>query len=280
MPAIEQKFKALALPASIIVLVLVTWACALPVTPEPDETSAYETAVDGMYDLMLDLDLPEHFNAGNDQEVVRQGDEFDVNQYFNVLTSLSMEPGYTLDYVYDAYGGNGSPVLYAREAGMERYATFTEFEKTFAGMGNEAEWAFLQQGYLAHVIPADTEEGYFQMAVLYLLGDQFYLQWHANYDDDIVVCDQGHLEKALAEYVEWIAEHDPDDEKDILRGVKNLSLEPEVTLREGVAEVSLVYFTKWGGVFRVTYEISREGPHNIVEVKQENLYEYECGIMF
>jgi hypothetical protein len=279
MGTFKNKLRTAALVASVAALVCASWACNLPVEPEPDAPSDCEITVDGMYDLILGLELPEHFDAW-DQEAVRNGTEFDVNQYFDILTSLSMEPGYTLDYVYDAYGGNGYPVLYTRADGMQRYATFSEYQQAADGLAGEDAQALLQQGYLAHVIPEDTEDGYFQMAVLYLLGEQFYLLWHANYDDDIIVCDQDHLEKALEDYVMWIVEYDPGDAEDILEGVEDVSLEPEVLLREDVAEVSLVYFTKWGGVYRVTYEISREKPYPIVETNLENLYEYDCGIMF
>ena len=281
MNAVKKRFKGIAFPAWIALLVCVSWACSLPLRPEQEQPSECEITVNGMYDLILELELPEHFSAwGSDEEIVRQGTEFDVNQYFTVLTSLSMEPGYRLDYVYDAYGGNGSPVLYARSDDMEPYATFSEYQKALEGLAGAEEQALLQQGYLAHVIPEDTEEGYFQMAVLYLLGDQFYLQWHANYDDDLIVCDQGHLEEVLEDYVMWIVEYDPDIIENILEGVEEESLEPEITLKEDMAEVSLVFFTKWGGVYRVTYEISREQPYQIEQTDLENLFEYDCGIMF
>src|SRR5215207_5299590 len=32
----------------------------------------------------------------------KQGDEFDVNQYFDILTHVSMREGYALDYVYQS----------------------------------------------------------------------------------------------------------------------------------------------------------------------------------
>ncbi len=281
MNAVEKRFKGIAFPAWIALRVCVSWACSLPLKSEEEDPSDCKITVNGMYDLILELDLPEHFDAWeDDQEIVRQGTEFDVNQYFTVLTSLSMEPGYRLDYVYDAYGGNGSPVLYARPDDVEPYATFSEYQRALDGLAGAEVQTLLQQGYLAHVIPEDTEEGYFQMVVLYLLGDQFYLQWHANYDDDLIVCDQEHLEEVLEEYVMWIAEYDPDDTEDILAGVEEVSLEPAITLKEDVAEVSLVFFTKWGGVYRAMYEISREQPYRIEQTDLENLFEYDCGIMF
>ena len=57
------------------------------------------------------------------------------------------------------------------------------------------------------------------------------------------------------------------------------NIEPAVTLTGDSAIVEVVIFTKWGGFFRQTYTISRSFPHTF-EVKEENLVEYDCGIMF
>jgi hypothetical protein len=57
------------------------------------------------------------------------------------------------------------------------------------------------------------------------------------------------------------------------------NIEPTVTLTHDSAIVEVVIFTKWGGFFRRTYTISRSFPHTI-DMKEENLVPYECGIMF
>jgi len=47
-----------------------------------------------------------------------------------------------------------------------------------------------------------------------------------------------------------------------------------------IAIVEVITFTKWGGFYRETYTISREVPHRIMDIKQENLVPYDCGIAF
>ena len=44
---------------------------------------------------------------------IKQGDEFNVNEYFKVLPHLSMQDGYLLDYVYQVDGLGAYPILYA-----------------------------------------------------------------------------------------------------------------------------------------------------------------------
>lgn len=50
-------------------------------------------------------------------------------------------------------------------------------------------------------------------------------------------------------------------------------------LTQNTAIVELVTFTKWGGFYRTTYIFDRSFPHNIIDVKKENLVPYDCGIV-
>ncbi len=58
----------------------------------------------------------------------KNGSEFDVSQFFTVLEHLSMESGYTLDYVYRFDGMGGSPVLYARPLNQVPYGSSADLE--------------------------------------------------------------------------------------------------------------------------------------------------------
>lgn len=55
---------------------------------------------------------------------------------------------------------------------------------------------------------------------------------------------------------------------------------PVVALEGDTARVEVVTFTKWGGFYRYTYTIHREFPHTILDLEQENLVPYDCGVMF
>ena len=107
------------------------------------------------------------------------GERFDVNEYFTVLTHLAPEAGYVLDYVYFAPGGDGLPKVYARQEGERPFATYSEYEK--AGV----------EDYLSNIQVDGTAEGYYELAVLSIMGEQFYLSWHAEYNDWEVVSSKG-----------------------------------------------------------------------------------------
>ena len=51
--------------------------------------------------------------------------------------------------------------------------------------------------YLAYVETDGTDEGYFQLVLLHLLGEGFDIYWHAAYGDLAVVCERAATEKAI-----------------------------------------------------------------------------------
>lgn len=198
---------------------------------------------------------------------VKQGGEFDANDYFKVLTHVSMQEEYALDYVYQTDFLGSLPLLYARPVDQEPYVSMKDVPEG-TELGN----------FRDHLEIEDVEQGYFEYVVLSTMARQFYLVWHANYNDAEIVCNQ----EAADAIVDEINAGDFGTEMDAkqkaqVRAMTNI--EPAVTLTQDSAIVEVVIFTKWGGFFRQTYTISRSFPHTI-EMEEENLVEYDCGIMF
>lgn len=267
-----------------------------------------QKTVNGMYELISNLDIPENLMSLDYGKAIRwQGDEFDVNEYFNILTSIRMKPGYTLDYVYLAMLGNGSPILYARPINAKRYTTFLEYQQAILKSGDEQGFFWSRLGDMMHdntpadfdmkeedyqrlkqqpfdyIVSDNSQHAYFQWVLLHVLGEQFYLKWHANYDDDVVACSNEHLQQVFEKYNDWSMARNSFNEiaDDLALATKDVSFEPEVVRKNGSAEVTLIVFSKWGGLDRVTYEIHLNGRHTfITEKKREKLYEYQTGIRF
>jgi hypothetical protein len=209
-------------------------------------------------------DVPQHlFDTGK-----KQGDEFDVNRYFDVLTHLSIQQGYILDYVYQNDSLGGYPLLYPRPVDQAPYASTADIPENL-------EWPDFQE----YLDVEDTEQGYFDYVVMDIMANQFYLFWHANYNDTQIVCNRAEVNDIIASASSGdfgIAMDLPAQTK--ARTMRNI--EPVVRLTGDVAIVEVVTFTKWGGFYRFTYTISREVPHKIIDLKQENLVPYDCGIAF
>ncbi|MBN1450805.1 MAG: hypothetical protein JW963_07305 [Anaerolineales bacterium] len=253
---------------AIVALIAATLACQAvfpnrTVSETPD-LGCHE-AITAVNELRSGLTFPQYFSQENP---AKQGGEFDPNRYFEAFTHLQMQDGYVLDYVYHQDGMGGYPLLYARPVDQAPYVNETEYA---AAPG--------QPDYLAFVIPQDSPEGYFEFAAFAMLANQFYLDWHANYNDWQVLCSQDEVESI-------IQDHSGQDtfgipmtaaQKRGARAIKDP--QPSVELTAETATVKILVFTDWGGFYRRTMTI-RRADHFILDEQDEPLVEYDCGIMF
>jgi hypothetical protein len=208
--------------------------------------------------------IPEHLSTTG----AKQGDEFDVNQYFDVLTHISMQEGYALDYVYQNDSLGGYPLLYPRPVDQAPYVSTADIPQNMA-------WPDFQE----FVDVEDTEQGYFEYVVLDIMANQFYLFWHANYNDSLIVCNRQQLYDIVAQVSSGDFGNTMEaDQQAKARTLKNIP--PIVRLTGDSAVVEIVTFTKWGGFYRQTYTISREVPHTIIDIQPENILPYDCGVAF
>jgi hypothetical protein len=196
---------------------------------------------------------------------IRPSGAFDVQQYFSVLDRLSMEAGYLLGFVYcqdPPPPVGGSPRLYARQADQEPFTACTEVPEPAA--------------YLRHIETDGSEEGFFQLALLKVVAEQFYLYWHANYDDDRVICSQEAMETLFRT---CCGPGRPLSSTQIA-AARGIDATPNVEFGKDSVTVKLVTFTKWGGFFRETFEMDRDFPHAPLVQRKELLVEYQVGIIF
>jgi hypothetical protein len=253
----------------IVALLLLTLWMAAPAAaqddplPPPDLSAVCHNAVTGMTALTANRRLPDHLMQDNP---VKTANDFDVNAYFTVLDHLAVEDGYFLDYVYQYDFMGGHPVLYTLPDDQPPFETYADY------MASLAPSERTQVSYLDRIVTDDTPEGYVQMVVLDVMGAQFYLHWHAGYNDFQVICDDHMLASLLA------ADNGFGDS--IQQSARLLDVTPTVTLDEDVTHVEFTGFTKWGGFYRATLTVSRSYPREIYEGSAENVVEYDCGVMF
>jgi len=241
-----------------------TLACSLiERTPAPAET-AWQATVDALVALRSGLGLPEHLRSDSP---VRHPDDFDTNAYFSVLKHLSMAPGYVLDYVYYMDGMGGHPVLYARPAEQAPYAAYDDYAAAVGGRPDP-------HAYLAHVQADGTAESYLELALLRTMAGQFYLYWHAGYNDTTLVCSWEAAEALIADNAFGMSMPKRDR-----AAVRRLDFEPQVELRDEAAVVRVVTFTKWGGFFEDTFSFRRDSPHTLLDLESDELVPYDCGVM-
>ena len=248
----------------LCILMLFSQACqSLAPSRSGTMISACSTIVSEMNRLQAGS-LPDHLLTTGQ----KRGDELDVNGYFTTLTHISMREGFALDYVYQNDDLGGYPLLYPRPVDQAPYLSTKDLPEG-------TEWPEFRD----YLEVEDTEQGYFDYVVMDIMANQFYLFWHANYNDSQIVCNR----QQLYDIVEQVSSGDfgtamdPAQQAEA-RTLRNIA--PVVRLTADTALVEVVTFTKWGGFYRLTYTISRETSPTIVDVKQENILEYDCGVMF
>jgi hypothetical protein len=201
---------------------------------------------------------------------IRWRTDFNVNQYFTVLNRLSPEPGWTLDYVYAYSQLGGSPVLYARRIWSVPILTHSAYRnaKPETDIGEQPE-------FLRHVRADGTPVGFVQLAVLHIMANQFYLFWHANYNDERILHERSQLEALLGKQA--VFKKPTAEEKHKARSV---DLQPVVEMLDASVRVSLLTWTDWGGLYRKTFTFSREFPHQLQKTEKEKVVSYFCGVVF
>jgi hypothetical protein len=222
--------------------------------------------------------------ASNSQ---KGGGEFDVMDYFPVLKHLSMEKDYLLDYVYVNDGSGGLPVLFTRAKEQVPFSIFDEYAAASQNVTrpeNDLSLIWLveekQNGvfnYGNKIKVQDSNEGYFEYTILQIIGSQFYLYWHANYNDARIVCVPDELE---------IVFKDIDNPKyaavdgNFKASARALDLQPVIEVNGNSVVVKVVVFSKWGGFSRYIFTIDRAAPHSVTGYNKETLLEYQCGLVF
>jgi len=218
---------------------------------------------------------------GDTYDGPRQPGWLDPMNFFTVLTHLAMREDEVLDYVYYAVL-DGGPALYVRPrraAPLPGIEAYRNLQAAWSDTCPPGLGAVSENAWLSHVALDGAPESYVEFALLYVLGEQFYLGWHLNYDDEYPVASRAGLDRALAlADTTWNC-----DVKSVRRGVERLEsadFRPTVTHEDGSVVVTLWIFSKWGGLSRDRIGILDGSSAHVVTRVSETMVPYDCGIMF
>jgi len=256
----------------IIAIVLSISSFSSCTTTSQSDSQQLQQTVDSLSSLQNKQGFPDHLNSLFTEEPVKREGDFDVNEYFNVLTHISMESGYVLDWVYCANGMGGVPVLYSRKVEQSPYLKYSDFEQAvFAGI--------LEDDYLKMLserIRVDgTAEGYFEFFLLAIMGTQFYRFWHSHYGDVTVICDRSGLDKVM----EKINEYEVGGLSLISKiRLKFINFKPLIRFKEDIVMVKVIVYAPFFGFFKDEIEIKKDFPHEIIDREIDNLIEYSIPV--
>ncbi|MGD9782478.1 MAG: hypothetical protein AB7V14_10050 [Kiritimatiellia bacterium] len=212
---------------------------------------------------------------------VLPADRFDVDRYFSVLDALKPAEGYALDWVYCNRGSGGYPVLYARAADAAPIADFVAYaaQATNDLPANADARDFLRYGYLEKIQAEDSPKGFFQLAVLRLLGDRFQLYWHEYYNEIHLVCSRDGWEKRLARERERGKPYEAPP-KAFAAAAKKLDFAPRIRMADDRVDVGVVAYRPFGGLVRYDFTFSRTYPHRLLKQSRTVLREHKQRFAF
>ena len=197
----------------------------------------------------------------------RTGAEFNPNTYLDILTHLSLLQGYVLDFTYDYQEGlGGHPCLYARPANDSPFETMTEHQ------------AWERKHNVSDFLVSDgTPESFFELVVFREVANQFYLYWHAAYNDLRIITEKSEIIKIVTTLDELGPVKFDSAQAEIAMALDPV---PRIELTETSASVVYCTFTQWGG-FSIQQEVfSKVHPHLLLCSEVLHTAKYNCGIVF
>jgi hypothetical protein len=166
-------------------------------------------------------------------------------------------------------------MLYAQAANSPPYASLRDYRAARPECFQSGEKP-PDCDYMQYVKTDGSELGYLQWILLDVMGRQFYLHWHANYNDSTPVATEEAVDSTITRISEYCTPLDK-KQKTILN---ILDPTPEVRIGADTVTVRVVWFTKFGGFIETRQTLNRAFPHTILEGGYRNLLDYECGIVF
>ncbi|MBN1310956.1 MAG: hypothetical protein JXB30_06005 [Anaerolineae bacterium] len=199
---------------------------------------------------------------------------FNVNEYLDVFDKVYTEDGYVLDYIYhDSVAVY--PLIYTRQESNKPVESLEDIKKLYSEPDKSIEHVYFEQ----------SPSGYFQFAVFDIAVRQFFLFWHAKYNDLEVVSSRRQLDM-LFDSPEKFHPHASADTLKLLgellpimrKRLDNISLQPSVVIDAETAAVTMVTFTKWGGFRFLTSHI--RWPNRVESTAFQTIVPYHCLVRY
>jgi hypothetical protein len=229
---------------------------------------------------------PEHLtpweSSGDVPDPVLQEGDFNVSKYLDELQYLAVEEGHVLEYVYYFDGMGGFPILYVRKKTSQPFVNFSQWRDASCTSTS-------CKNYLNDIVIDDTPEGYMQFVTLAIMGNQFYLWWHAAFNDYQLIWNLSKMETLLGTLPKAGENGVADDlysinetESETLRGMDFTPTVLYSNANPGVVRVRVVVFTKWGGFISKTYKINRikGSGSRIMNIQEKVMLEYSVDYVF
>ena len=180
-------------------------------------------------------------------------------------------------YLSDELGGR--PLVYARKATDDPFKSYQEFLDFYGEEALQRSYEQLGHRYdFINKIQVDgSPESYFDLSVLALQADQFYLWWHGLYNDLQILCDSSDVRFIEEDLSSMFDLELPQEIKDRLNEV---DFSPSIQVQDRAITLRFVTFSKWSGLYEYVYVIDRKDPDRLLHTEFNPIIEYGCGVSF
>lgn len=193
---------------------------------------------------------------------------FNIHTYLAFFEKLTIVDGYKIGMFYYDIEMAGSPLLYAQK----------ENENIINHNDNDITYDYLKdfraQNFL---IPKDSDIGFLQYLFFSIMGEQFALKWHSNYNKTRIICSLKNLDDVI-DKLQTSSFFSADSLA--LSSLKSIS--PDITIERN----NEFYFISWlenithYGIYRCTYQIERKKPYNIIRIDDTLLLKIDKNIVY
>jgi hypothetical protein len=135
---------------------------------------------------------------------------------------------------------------------------------------NMARFAKNEEGRAQNnLIPENSEEGFFQFLLFYVIGEQFALIGHSNLDQKIVLCTRQHVNAEIEKYSNYELTN---LNRKQLKVLLNTDPTPIIKLNESICSITWYELEPYHGLFQKTYIIERNSPFRVKETKKNLIF--------
>jgi len=196
---------------------------------------------------------------------------FNLEIYLRFFNNLSFPKGMACGYAYLDNFLDGNPYLYVLEdsINLDGYIDKHIPQKNYHNNKRKEQarltalYKFLNDSTRRakfNITPEDSQDGYLQYLFFYIMGEQFALKWHSNYDEKFIICSNEGIYKVIRDYQK---SKSFDTNIDELKNLNLINPEPIIILKTDYCLITWIEINTHFGIHRRTYRISRLTPYKI-----------------
>lgn len=219
---------------------------------------------------------------------------FDLGTYLSLFDKLKVDSGKICNVYYEPSALEGEPIIYVIpdtlnlsshikkivKGSFENRSPYLNLYQDTNGLSRSILYDFVHYSKIRasnNITPENSEYGLFQYLFFYVMGEQFALIGHSNYDQRMILCNKLYINQIIEEYTD--NEMFKVDKKR-LESIRYLNPVPVITLNESIYKISWYELWTHSGLYLRTFEIVRKPPYEIRPIKTEEIFRIDLNFEY